>query len=161
MQVTNGPSREAIDDVEVVLEELQSVVRALTRTPVHERVLSDLHVRIDRSALLVLHKLQHAGGLDVRVTDLAHLVGVEPPAITRKVQQLERAGLVTRAEDERDRRVVRISLTPAGAELFARARASYRDLLVEVMAAWPRSDVRRFADLLERFSTGLSREVEE
>ena len=160
MQVSNdrlGPDDAVVADV---LEDLQTVARWLTRSRVHERVLSDLGVRIDRPALLLLRKLHHAGGVDVRVTDLAHLLGIDPPGVTRKVQQLERAGLVARVADKRDRRVALISLTPAGSELLERAAAAYLRLLHEVLSDWPREDVRRFAELFHAFSTSLHNELE-
>ncbi|MGC8499080.1 MAG: MarR family winged helix-turn-helix transcriptional regulator [Acidimicrobiales bacterium] len=160
MQVSNeplGPDDAVVTDV---LEDLQTVARWLTRSRVHERVLSDLGLRIDRPALLLLRKLQFAGGVDVRVTDLAHLLGVDLPGVTRKVQQLERAGLVVRAADERDRRVVLISLTPESGALLERAAAAYLRLLHEVLSDWPRDDVRRFAELFHAFSASLHNELE-
>ncbi len=160
MQVSNehlGPDDAIVTDV---LEDLQTVARWLTRSRVHERALSDLGLRIDRPALLLLRKLQFAGGVDVRVTDLAHLLGVDLPGVTRKVQQLERAGLVARVADERDRRAVLISLTPEGSVLLERAAAAYLRLLREVLSDWPREDVRRFAELFHAFSTSLHNELE-
>ncbi len=160
MQVSNlrlGPDDDVVTEI---LEDLQTVARWLARSRVHERALSDLGLRIDRPALLLLRKLHHAGGVDVRVTDLAHLLGIDPPGVTRKVQQLERAGLVARVADERDRRVTLISLTPDGTALLERADAAYARLLHEVLSDWPRDDVRRFAELFHAFSTSLHNELE-
>ncbi len=160
MQVRN--ERRRLDDgtVSEILEDLQTVVRSLTRSRAHERVLSELGSRIDRPALLLLRKLHHAGGEDVRVTDLAHLLGIDPPGVTRKVQQLERDGLVARVADARDRRVTLISLTSEGRALLERAAAAYVRLLREVLSGWPRDDVHRFADLFHDFSTSLHNELE-
>lgn len=49
----------------------------------------------------------------------AHLVA-RVPDVTRLVDRLEAAGLVERRRDERDRRVVRVHITPRGLEVLGR-----------------------------------------
>lgn len=46
--------------------------------------------------------------------ELAAIEQLAPPTITAIVAKLEARGLITRATDERDRRVTRILITPAG-----------------------------------------------
>lgn len=46
--------------------------------------------------------------------ELAGLMAITPPAVTKRVDGLERRGWVTRRADERDRRTVRAGLTPEG-----------------------------------------------
>lgn len=48
--------------------------------------------------------------------ELAGLMAVTPPAVTKRVDGLERRGWVTRQADTRDRRTVRAALTPQGRE---------------------------------------------
>lgn len=50
------------------------------------------------------------------VGEIAAMLGVSSPAATKAVARLERKGLVTRKENEIDRRGVKVSLTPAGME---------------------------------------------
>ena len=45
-----------------------------------------------------------AHGESARVTELAELLGVDSPTVTRKIQQLERDGLVARQADAEDHR---------------------------------------------------------
>lgn len=54
--------------------------------------------------------------------ELAHAVGIESPTLTRHLDNLEKAGLVTRSRDPADRRVIRIDLTSAGEAMFVRLR---------------------------------------
>jgi MarR family transcriptional regulator for hemolysin len=56
--------------------------------------------------------------------DLAAAVGIEGPTLTHHLDGLERAGLVARTRDLEDRRAVRVELTAAGDELFARLRTA-------------------------------------
>ena len=48
------------------------------------------------------------------VGEIAAILGVSSPAATKAVARLERKGLVTRKENEVDRRCVCVSLTNAG-----------------------------------------------
>jgi MarR family transcriptional regulator, organic hydroperoxide resistance regulator len=54
---------------------------------------------------------------DQAVHEIASRLQLAPHAISPIVRRLEETGLVTRTKGGRDRRVVRIALTPAGAEL--------------------------------------------
>jgi len=54
--------------------------------------------------------------------DLAAIEQVTPPSMSRTVDELERHGLVRRARDKRDRRVVYAVATREGSRLLAEAR---------------------------------------
>jgi DNA-binding MarR family transcriptional regulator len=43
---------------------------------------------------------------------------IEPPTVLRHLDRLEGAGLVARRRDDRDRRVIRVTMTPAGRRRF-------------------------------------------
>ena len=70
-------------------EALQIVARSIMQVRLHERLLRSAGVRLDRAGAALLHKLA-AGGDSLRITDLAEMLGVDTPTVTRKVQQLER-----------------------------------------------------------------------
>ena len=58
---------------------------------------------------------------------LARSLGIEGPTLTRHLDGLEQAGLVTRSRDPSDRRAVRVELTDAG-------NAKHAELLQAVIA---------------------------
>ncbi|MEQ9124611.1 MAG: MarR family transcriptional regulator, partial [Alphaproteobacteria bacterium] len=64
-----------------------------------------------RWVLLVYLSEAHDGMAQL---DLAVRAGISGPTLVRQVDQLEEAGLVSRQEDSRDRRMKRVSLTAAG-----------------------------------------------
>ena len=74
-------------------------------------------------ALFVLAYGDHAPAL----TELAGQIGLSVPATGRAVDGLVRSGLVSRREDESDRRVKRLALTPGGEQLLARMGAARRE----------------------------------
>jgi MarR family transcriptional regulator for hemolysin len=71
--------------------------------------------------------------------ELARAVGIEGPTLTHHVDTLEMAGLVSRSRDPKDRRAVRVELTPAGERAFERlshaARAFDRRLRAGIDAS--------------------------
>ena len=62
--------------------------------------------------------LGHDGPLSMR--EVARRVGISVQTITGVVDRLERDGYVVRVRGEEDRRVVRVSLTRAGAAMYRR-----------------------------------------
>ncbi|MFB7127148.1 MULTISPECIES: MarR family winged helix-turn-helix transcriptional regulator [Streptomycetaceae] len=69
------------------------------------------------------------GGPAVRVSELAHTVHLSQSALSRLIARLEKAGLVTRAMCESDRRGVVLTLTEAGRERYEQARPLHRQVL--------------------------------
>ncbi|MEP6758722.1 MAG: MarR family transcriptional regulator [Actinomycetota bacterium] len=55
--------------------------------------------------------------------DLARDLRIEGATLTRHLDRMERDGLIARARDPRDRRQVRVELTPKGRELHIRLKA--------------------------------------
>jgi DNA-binding MarR family transcriptional regulator len=84
-----------------------------------------------------------------RITDLALAEGVTQPAITSLVNRLGERGWVVREADPCDRRVVRVTMTPAGHEALGRLRAEYRELLHDGMSALPPEDIATLARAVE------------
>ena len=141
-------------------EALQTVARSITQVRVHERLLRLAGVRLDRAGATLLFKLS-ARGESHRVTDLAEMLGVDTPTVTRKVQQLERDGMVVRQSDPDDRRASRIGLTPAGRRTIERVRRARRAWLERLLEGWEDDDLSDLADLLSRFAENLDRDMDE
>jgi DNA-binding MarR family transcriptional regulator len=89
------------------------------------------------------------------------MLGVDPPTVTRKVQQLEREGMVVRQTDPDDRRASRIRLTPAGRRTIERVRRARRSWLEQLLHEWDDDDLSALADLLGRFAEDLERDLDD
>ncbi len=153
----SGPAPRHVDRFD---EALQTVARSITQVRLHERLLRSAGVRLDRAGATLLFKLS-AKGDSLRVTDLAEILGVDTPTVTRKVQQLERAGMVVRQTDPDDRRASRIRLTPAGRRTIERVRRARRAWLEQLLQDWDDDDLSVLADLLSRFAGDLERDLDE
>jgi len=68
--------------------------------------------------------------------------------MTKLLDRMVRDGLVERAADGRDRRVVRVKLTPAGAELVDRLTEAARGHEREVLARHPEAEAAALKTLL-------------
>jgi DNA-binding MarR family transcriptional regulator len=149
--------RGPVDSIE---SSLQVVARTFTQVRLHERLLQAAGVRVDRGGASLLYKL-HVHGNSLRVTALAELLGVDAPTVTRKIQQLEREGLVSRLPDPDDRRATQIKLTPAGRRTLERMLKARRAWLERLVDGWDEPELATFAELLAKFSEALSHEMED
>jgi DNA-binding MarR family transcriptional regulator len=73
---------------------------------------------ISLSKLSVLGRLSRGGPLTA--SDIAGQERIQPQSLTRLLTDLEEQALITRAEDEQDRRQLLIEITPGGTELLIR-----------------------------------------
>jgi DNA-binding MarR family transcriptional regulator len=138
----------------------QVVVGSITQIRAHERILAAAGVRLDRAGSALLYKL-FVFGDSLRVTDLADLLGVDAPTVTRKIQQLEREELVSRRPDPDDGRASRITLTRAGQRTIERVLDARREWYDHLVEDWDEADLATFASLLGRFAASLERDVED
>ena len=155
--VESGPAARHVDQFD---EALHTVARSITQVRLHERLLRLAGVRLDRAGASLLFKLS-ANRDSLRVTDLAEILGVDTPTVTRKVQQLERDGMVVRQTDPDDRRASRIRLTPAGRRTIERVRRARRKWLEELLHEWDDNDLSALADLLSHFAEDLERDLDD
>jgi DNA-binding MarR family transcriptional regulator len=138
---------------------LLSVARVMNQVRVHTKLRAEAGVDIDRAGAAVLYKLL-VEDESLRLCDLAERLGIDSPAVTRKVQQLEHLGLVVRTPDPVDGRASRLLLTPEGRLSIERLLGARRLWLEELLAEWPTADRREFARLLQLFATTIEDDVE-
>lgn len=139
---------------------LQALARSLKRGRLHEFLLAQAHVDADQAGLAALYVL-HRAGASLRLTDLAEQLHIDAPAVTRKAQQLERSGLVSRAQCQLDARATRIQLTAQGRRTISRFLAAQRSWLTSILATWPEDEQAEFARLLSRFAGDIQRQLTE
>ncbi|SEQ48428.1 DNA-binding transcriptional regulator, MarR family [Lentzea xinjiangensis] len=99
------------------------------------------------SPLFVLHR---TGPL--RVSQLAEELGLDRTTVTRHLDDLESRGLATRQPDERDRRALVASLTPAAQDFLDDMRVRNRALIRRICADWTPEERAVFGRLLPRFA---------
>ncbi|MGA3353965.1 MAG: MarR family transcriptional regulator [Acidimicrobiales bacterium] len=142
-----------------IREGFWTVARCIGQHRVHERLQRASGVRIDRAGAALLYMLLAHG--DSRVTGLADRLGVDAPSVTRKVQQLEKEGLVTRRADAEDRRASCIQLTASGRRTLESVLKARRAWFDRVLEGWEEADLLAFASMLSRFANSLEQDLEQ
>ena len=94
----------------------------------------------------VLHAL--AAGDHRTQADLALAVGVRQPTLTHHLDAMERAGLVSRAREDGNRRVQRVTVTESGRQLFLRLRRAAASFDGRLRAGLDDGDVAALRRLL-------------
>ena len=89
---------------------------------------------------------------DVSVREVQARVDMDKVKVTRAVQRLQAAGLVAKAENRRDRRLVSLSLTAKGAETMAEIAPLARRFEADALSALSDED----RDALWRIIEALS-----
>jgi len=92
---------------------------------------------------------------DLRMSDLAARLGLAESTITRLVDRLESAGLVTRGASHPDRRCVVAGLTAAGRRVMDQVREERRQFLTEILKALPHKERAELVHLFGRVAKGL------
>src|SRR5450759_337191 len=80
--------------------------------------------------------------------DLARAVGIEGPTLTRHLDGLEDAGLVSRTRGTGDRRVVRVELTNAGHAAHKRMLAAVIAFTKRLQTGFSKQELEQLDDLL-------------
>jgi DNA-binding MarR family transcriptional regulator len=86
---------------------------------------------------------------------LAELTHQSSPTMTDIVDRLVKAGLVSRRQDEGDRRKVLVELTPAGQEHLERVRQVKRDGLRRALERVGETDRRELLRLLQAYLAAM------
>ena len=100
----------------------------------------------------LLWTLHRAPGRALRVNELAREVVLSPTAMSRFVDRAERAGVVRREADPRDRRALQVALTDEGVALLRKMWPVYERGIEEHFAAHLGAQPARLRRVLERVS---------
>jgi DNA-binding MarR family transcriptional regulator len=88
----------------------------------------------------------------VSQSDLAETLHLSRPRVTRILQNLEKAGVITREVDLDDQRVTRVFLTAEGRRQESENRAAFEDYINETIGKLSDPDKLEFTRLLDELS---------
>ncbi|MBO0882512.1 MAG: MarR family transcriptional regulator [Mycobacterium sp.] len=115
--------------------------------------------QLDRGGFDVLATLRRTGApYRLTPTALYRELVLTSGAITHRVDALERAGLVKRVADKRDRRSSEIGLTAKGKAVIDRAMAAHLDCEMAMLKSLTATDRKALAVLLRKLLHGLEKE---
>ena len=81
---------------------------------------------------------------------------MEPPTVTKMLQRMEAADLVSRRPDTSDRRAIRVHLTPKGRRLRGRVEKLWVELEAETVAGLSDRQLATLRNLLNAMEANLT-----
>jgi DNA-binding MarR family transcriptional regulator len=104
----------------------------------------------------VLATLRRSGPpFRMRPTDLTEALMLTSSGTTKRLDRLEKAGLIMRSPDPEDRRGTLITLTAAGRRLIDKVTEAHLVNERNILSGLSESDRHRLADLLRKLQLGL------
>lgn len=88
--------------------------------------------------------------------DLARMIGIEGPTLTRQLDALERSGLVVRRRDDHDRRVIRIQATTKGRAQFRQLTKAAANFDKRIRDSLSDKEIEQLRTLLARIKDNAS-----
>ncbi|WP_409299102.1 MarR family winged helix-turn-helix transcriptional regulator [Peribacillus sp. SCS-26] len=88
-------------------------------------------------------------------TELAEVFEVKKSAITAIINRLWEKGLIERTRDEKDRRVVYLSLTEKGEAMYLEAEERIYRLVESLISRFEQEEIEQFLETYEKLNTVL------
>ena len=83
--------------------------------------------------------------------ELSRAMSYDSGSMTRMLDRLEKKGLIARSRSDKDRRVVKLGLTPQGGHAASQLPSIGADVLNEQLRGFSGADLATLIDLLSRF----------
>jgi len=109
---------------------------------------------VDYSAFPILKLLSHQGPL--RVSALAHALGLDASTVSRHAHQLEDRGLLERTDDPDDRRASQVALSELGGTCLVQAFESRRHVISNALDGWTDEERETLRVLVHRLVQSLA-----
>lgn len=168
----------AVDDMAQMRERLQKLapehdVAATNLVTLIQRLSNQISRAIDQrladkpvhsSGVDVLLALQHAGAMPskkrapspgVKLSTLSKQMNVTPASITNRIDQLLKAGLVSREIDVKDKRVAYVRLTESGVAMVGEVLPAILDVHTTVAKSVKKGDRKDLVKCLTKLSESL------
>lgn len=117
-------------------------------------ILQAAHAPCPPQGVLALRRIARFGK-PLAVVDVAQLLSVDPSRASKRIKELEAAGLVDCAVDALDKRSRRVRISRKGTALLHRIDELERKGIIEKIAGWDAEDLSALAGLFTRFESAL------
>lgn len=104
---------------------------------------------------VVLEMLENRG--ELKMTDLAHALGVTTAAMTGIVDRLVRDGYIARAHDTEDRRIVNVKLTAKGSKMVREMMDNRKKITIKMFSGLTPEEREQYLNILTRVHDQLAK----
>lgn len=113
-----------------------------SRTPLPSGVIPS-HIKL----IDWIYQLSQKG--NVKVSDLAEALHLSRPGITRSLNKMEEIGLIEKNTNQEDRRVVYVSLTKKGEEIYYFYVDKYFKKLADRLSVYKDEDIQKMIEMVD------------
>ena len=143
-------------EIEAIETALADLHKAMYQHRAWEEIRQQTGISLDRASATLLKTVAHCQDGHCRMQDVARILGIEAPSVSRTVQELEQANFIERIQDTEDRRAFNLTLTTAGKAELHKLHKARRARLTKLFASWSTQDRHDLARLLSKFGTDLA-----
>ena len=137
----------------ISMTELQYIDRLLQifrRSGIYDRPHEE---NLNDADIMVLYCIGFCEDLkNIKLSDIASRLKVTLPAVTHKVQTLEKAGLIIKEKDQQDLRKTYVKLTEKGQHYVISSKKTYYQPLHEILQSIGEEDKKHLIRILEKIS---------
>ncbi|WP_285244194.1 MarR family winged helix-turn-helix transcriptional regulator [Pseudarthrobacter sp. fls2-241-R2A-127] len=144
-----GKSNAAVNDALQEVEHQLSMLWRRARSMSHQ-LSRQVHPDVEPAAYGLMTFIRQEG--DIRLTDLAAIVGITKSSASRQIALLQSLGLVEKKADAADGRAQYIGLTERGEERMHEVQNARSNELLARFAEWPQQEVQTLAGYLNRLN---------
>lgn len=137
----------------LLLRSLTHLMARWSAGSTQESVAASAGVSLETTDIRPLYMLGLAG--PTRAADLASVLHLSRPTMSKQIARLERAGLITRTPDPDDGRAAIIALSAEGAHTHSLLVREGRRMIEAALSDWSAAEQAAFAQQLSRFTAGL------
>jgi DNA-binding MarR family transcriptional regulator len=129
-------------------------IAAVMNRPQRDAVLiREAGIPLDRALFPLLVSVERFG--PIGVVELADRIGRDYTTVSRQVAKLESLGLVTRRDNDADRRVCEAVVTPKGKAMTDRVDAARDRIGRAIFERWSADDIEELVRLMRKFADAL------
>ncbi|MGI6125896.1 MAG: MarR family winged helix-turn-helix transcriptional regulator [Planifilum sp.] len=136
-----------MDERQAAIQELETTLRTVLRS-IHKELDALLGDQMTMAEYHLLKLLCREGSL--RISDLAHHLGVSSAHVTNVTDRLENKGWVVRRRSEQDRRSVVLHVTDAGRKRMDQLQREKEKYFQRKLSALSTESLHALIDLLKR-----------
>ncbi|CRK81049.1 MarR family winged helix-turn-helix transcriptional regulator [Neobacillus massiliamazoniensis] len=149
--MNNGEIQELIDRYMSLSFQVHKKAEALIKEEIGNELTNDQHY--------ILRHIYQAG--ECTSSELADVFEVNKSAITAIINRMVERGFIQRTRDENDRRVVYLSLTDGGSELFKTAQKRVHLLVESIITQFEKTEITNFLQTFEKLAQILNNKKQE
>lgn len=138
------------NEIEVFDDALSKLFYYLKSYQTWKNITDKANIEIDRTSLTILHIISKSKK-SLRVNDIAKILEIEAPSVSRNVKKLEDSKLVKRIVNEEDKRSAYFIVTKKAQEIDKKMRLCRQNISMNILSNWNPQERAKLVSLFNTF----------